>query len=73
MYGSEYWKKIVNFEAMADAGMIAPADLELFKMSDSPEESFEFLKEGLTKYHLGPQQPKRQGEAAVPEIAKTRP
>src|SRR5271169_6359348 len=73
MYGSEYWKKIINFEAMADAGMIALEDLELFRMSDSPEESFEFLKEGLTKYHLGPQQPKRQGEAAVPEIARTRP
>jgi hypothetical protein len=42
-------------------------------MSDSPEESFEFLKEGLTTYHLGPQQAKRTGEAAVPEIAKTRP
>jgi uncharacterized protein (TIGR00730 family) len=73
MYGSAYWKKIVNFEALADAGMIAPTDLELFKMSDSPEESFEFLKEGLTQHHLGPQQPKRTGEAAVPEIAKTRP
>ncbi len=73
MYGSEYWKKIINFEALADAGMISAADLELFKMSDSPEESFVFLKEGLTKYHLGPQQPKRQGEAAVPEIARTRP
>jgi hypothetical protein len=42
-------------------------------MSDSPEESFEFLKEGLTAYHLAPQQTKRIGEAAVPEIAKTRP
>ena len=73
IYGSDYWKKIVNFEAMVDAGVISPEDLELFKMSDSPEESFEFLKEGLTKYHLGPQQPKRTGEAAVPEIAKTRP
>ena len=58
---------------MVDAGVISPQDLELFKISDSPEESFEFLKEGLTKYHLGPQQPKRQGEVATPEIAKTRP
>src|SRR6266481_5336639 len=73
IYGSDYWKKVVNFEAMADAGMIAPDDLKLFKMADSPEESFEFLKEGLTKYHLGPQQAKRTGEAAVPEIARTRP
>src|SRR5271168_1935463 len=73
IYGSAYWKKIINFEAMVDAGVIAAPDLDLFKMSDSPEESFEFLKEGLTKYHLAPQQAKRTAEPAVPEIAKTRP
>ncbi|MGB8013187.1 MAG: TIGR00730 family Rossman fold protein [Terriglobales bacterium] len=73
IYGSEYWKKILNFEAMVDAGTIAAQDLELFKMSDSPEESFEFLKEGLTKYHLAPPQAKRSAEPSVPEIAKTRP
>src|SRR6266853_1399048 len=72
IYGSSYWKKIINFEAMVDAGVIAAPDLELFKMSDSPEESFEFLKDGLTKYHLGQQQTKRAGDAAVPEIARTR-
>jgi len=73
IYGSEYWNKVVNFQAMADAGVISPQDLDLFKMVDSPEEGFEFLKENLTKYHLGSQQPKRTGEAATPEIAKTRP
>src|ERR1700675_2694234 len=73
VYGSAYWKKIINFDAMVDAGVISAPDLELFKMSDSPEESFEFLKDGLTKYHLAPQQTKRTGEAAVPEIARTRP
>jgi hypothetical protein len=73
IYGSAYWKKVVNFEAMVDAGTISAPDLELFKMCDSPEESFEFLKQGLTTYHLAPQQTKRTGEPAVPEIAKTRP
>jgi uncharacterized protein (TIGR00730 family) len=73
IYGSDYWKKVVNFEALIDAGTISAPDLDLFKMSDSPEESFEFLKEGLTTYHLAPQQTKRIGEPAVPEIAKTRP
>ncbi|MFY9845799.1 MAG: TIGR00730 family Rossman fold protein [Terriglobales bacterium] len=73
IYGSAYWKKIINFEAMVDAGVISGPDLELFKMSDSPEESFEFLKEGLTRYHLAPQPARRSGEPAVPEIAKTRP
>jgi hypothetical protein len=73
IYGSDYWKKVINFDAMADAGTISPQDLELFKICDSPEESFEFLKEGLTRYHLGPQPPKRGAEVAMPEIAKTRP
>ena len=41
-------------------------------MVDSPEEGFEFLRDGLVKYHLAPQQSKRPGEA-VPEIAKTNP
>src|ERR1700723_1066447 len=73
IYGSSYWKKIINFEAMLDAGVISAADLELFKMSDTPEAAFEFLKDGLTKYHLAPQQTKRTGQPAVPEIARTRP
>ena len=73
IYGSAYWKKIINFEAMVDAGTISAHDLDLFKMSDSPEESFQFLKDGLTRYHLTPQQPKRTGEPPAPEIAKTRP
>jgi len=73
IYGSDYWKKVINFEAMVEAGTISAPDLDLFKMCDSPDESFDFLKSGLTKYHLAPQQPKRTGEPAVPEIAKTRP
>jgi uncharacterized protein (TIGR00730 family) len=73
IYGSEYWKKIINFDGMVDAGVISPEDLDLFKVADSPEESFEYLKEGLTRYHLGPQEPKRRRQAAMPEIAKTRP
>jgi uncharacterized protein (TIGR00730 family) len=72
IYGSEYWKRLINFDAMIDAGTIAAADLDLFRMVDSPEEGFEFLRDGLVKYHLAPQQPKRTGEA-IPEIAKTNP
>ncbi len=53
IYGSEYWKSLINFEAMIDAGTISAADLDLFRMVDSPEEGFEFLRDGLIKYHLG--------------------
>jgi uncharacterized protein (TIGR00730 family) len=71
IYGSEYWKRVINFQAFVDAGTVSPQDVELFKIVDSPEEAFEFLRDGLTKYHLGGT-PKKQGEV-LPEIAKTRP
>jgi uncharacterized protein (TIGR00730 family) len=72
IYGSEYWKNLINFETMVNAGTISASDLELFKIVDSPEEGFEYLRQGLTEYHLGAAQPKRP-IATVPEIAKTNP
>jgi uncharacterized protein (TIGR00730 family) len=72
IYGREYWEKLINFQVMLDAGAISPADLELFKIVDSPEEGYEFLRDGLTKYHLEAERPRRVGEVA-PEIAKTNP
>jgi uncharacterized protein (TIGR00730 family) len=71
IYGSEYWKSLINFDAMIDAGTISASDLDLFRMVDSPEEGFEFLRDGLINYHLGPQRPK--APEAMPEIAKTNP
>jgi uncharacterized protein (TIGR00730 family) len=72
IYGREYWNRLINFQAMADAGAISPVDLDLFTMVDTPEEGVDFLKQGLTKYHLGPERVRRVGEV-VPEIAKTNP
>ena len=67
IYGSDYWKKVINFQAFVDAGAISPQDLNLFKMCDDPQEAFEYLRDGLTEFHLGPQQ-----KGKSPEIAKTR-
>src|SRR5271170_7797104 len=71
IYGSEYWNRILNFQAFVDAGTVSQGDLDLLKVVDSPEDAFEFLRDGLTKYHLGGT-PKKEGEV-LPEIAKTRP
>ena len=71
IYGSEYWNRIINFQAFVESGTVSPPDLDLFKIVDNPEEAFEFLRDGLTKYHLG-DTPKKKGEV-LPEIAKTRP
>jgi hypothetical protein len=50
---------------------VSPQDLDLIKVVDNPEEAFEFLRDGLIKYHLGAA-PTKKGEV-MPEIAKTRP
>ena len=72
VYGREYWNRVLNLEALADAGTISPDDQKLFTFCDTPEEAFECLKEGLTRYHLDPRTPKTGAEEG-PEIAKTLP
>ncbi|MBS1269535.1 MAG: hypothetical protein MAG794_00486 [Gammaproteobacteria bacterium] len=47
LYGSEYWNKVVNFDALVEFGSIDPEDLELFKFCDSVDETFEFLTSEL--------------------------
>src|SRR6202050_5534213 len=74
IYGSEYWHRIMNFQAFVDAGTVSPQDLNLFKFVDSPEDAFTFLRDGLTEYHLGgPKKEKEKEQEVEPEIAKTRP
>src|SRR5947209_1943031 len=69
VYGKEYWNQVLNLQALSDAGAISPEDQKLFTFADSPEEAFECLKEGLTRYHLTAKPAAEEG----PEIAKTLP
>src|SRR2546421_4932581 len=73
VYGKDYWSRVLNFEAFADAGAISPEDLKLFSFVDSPEEAFEALKDGLTRYHLDPHAAAKAAAEEGPEIAKTLP
>jgi uncharacterized protein (TIGR00730 family) len=69
IYGERYWRKVLNLEALADAGAISPKDVNLFQYVDTPEDAFERLKESLTKDHLQAPPPAKSRQ---PEIAKTR-
>ncbi len=73
IYGSEYWHRIMNFQAFVDAGTVSPGDLNLFKFVDTPEDAFTFLRDGLTEHHLGGPPKKEKEQEVLPEIAKTRP
>jgi uncharacterized protein (TIGR00730 family) len=72
VYGKEFWKRVLHYDALVDAGTISPEDVNAFTMVDTPEEAFEALKDGLTRYHLQPP-PAKQASDEGPEIAKTLP
>ena len=74
LYGSEYWKRIINFDALAEYGMISPDDLKLFQYADDPRTALEILKDNLTRHYLQhlPLEPQTEPEAETPEIAKSR-
>lgn len=63
IYGSEYWKQVLNIEALVGTGAISPKDLELFQFADTPEQAFEILKRGLTENYLVPE---AEAAAAAP-------
>jgi uncharacterized protein (TIGR00730 family) len=65
LYGTTFWKEIINFEALVRHGMISQKDLELFSFADDVETAFSLLKAGLTKHYIEP-------DTQVPEIAKSR-
>ncbi len=89
IYGSSYWKNVVNLDLLADKGAIAVKDLDLFQFADTPEQAFAILKEGLIRNHLDaeasgtdpwspgapvPDEPAPSAQELLgPDIAQTRP
>jgi uncharacterized protein (TIGR00730 family) len=50
LYGESYWKNIINFNGLVEAGMISEKDLSLFSYVNNPKAAFKFLKDGLPKH-----------------------
>jgi uncharacterized protein (TIGR00730 family) len=52
LYGSEFWNKILNFQGLVDELVISKQDLDLFKICDTPEQAFHYLKTELNERYL---------------------
>jgi hypothetical protein len=39
LFGREFWERIINWQALAEAGTIAEADLDLFRYAETAEEA----------------------------------
>ena len=79
IYGREYWHRIINFQALVDAGAISAKDLNLYQWADTPEEAFGYLKAHLQD-QIGTQSPRSLrpgghfedgGDSGGPEISGT--
>jgi uncharacterized protein (TIGR00730 family) len=55
LYGTAFWKEIINFDALVKYGTISAGDLDLFQFADTPETAMQILKQALSE------------QAAVPE------
>lgn len=48
LYGSAYWKEIINFEALVRHGVIEEADLRLFSFVDDPQAALGLLRSRIS-------------------------
>ncbi len=47
LYGTEYWRAIIDFQRLADEGVIRDEHLELIHFADSPKQAWEII----ARYH----------------------
>jgi len=62
LFGREFWNTVVNFEALAEEGVIAPNDLDLIRWCESAEEAWDYV---VSFYERHPDPPRVQ--TAPPE------
>ena len=62
LYGPDYWKEILNFDALIRHGMISPEDAELFEYVDEPQAALRILQTGFEV----------ESEVAAPDFAGSR-
>jgi uncharacterized protein (TIGR00730 family) len=44
LFGTAFWQRLVNFDMLVEEGVIAPADLALFRLVDTPEQAWEAIQ-----------------------------
>ena len=44
LFGKDFWKRLVDFEYLAETGLISGDDLKLIHFSDTPEEAWDYIR-----------------------------
>jgi uncharacterized protein (TIGR00730 family) len=45
LFGMEFWKKVINFKALAESGTISPEDVDLFTVVDTAEDGWNVVRQ----------------------------
>jgi uncharacterized protein (TIGR00730 family) len=45
LFGSDYWKRLMNLEMLVEEGAIEEADLQLFRYVDEVDEAWEIIRQ----------------------------
>ena len=43
LFGSSYWKRLINFDVLVEEGAISPEDLDLLTYVDEPQEAWDAI------------------------------
>ncbi|HMS18519.1 MAG TPA: LOG family protein, partial [Planctomycetota bacterium] len=49
LFGEEFWRRIVNFEAFVEEGTISPEDLTLFSFAETAEDAWTIIRDWYAK------------------------
>jgi len=44
LFGSDYWKQLINFDFLAEEGVISPEDVNLVEYVDTPQDAWDAIK-----------------------------
>ncbi|MCG6884053.1 MAG: LOG family protein [Silicimonas sp.] len=44
LFGKDFWQKIIDWDALSDAGTISPQDLDLFRFVETAEEAIDLIE-----------------------------
>ena len=45
LFGSDYWKRLMNFDVLVEEGAISPEDLKLFTYVDTPQAAWDAIRQ----------------------------
>lgn len=44
LFGRKFWNRVVNFEALAEEGVISPGNLQLFSFVETADEAWDKIR-----------------------------